>query len=141
MADGAILADKPVRVGRAWLPGLLVLARFGLAGILNTIFGYAVFAVLVVAGVWSSGALVAATLAGVAFNFQTSRRLVFGADGRPLRFVVLYGSVLLLNLVALRVLREIGLAELWSQAALALPVAALSFLGQRVWVFGRAGRG
>ena len=129
----ALPADR-----RAWL----LFLRFGVVGLLNTAFGYAVFAALVLVGVWTSAALVAATTAGVAFNFQTSRRLVFRSDGhgqgRRLRFVAIYGAVLALNWAVLRMLLGFGIPELQAQALLAIPLAAVSFLGQRAFVFGPA---
>jgi putative flippase GtrA len=118
-------------------PWLLFL-RFGLVGLLNAAFGYTVFALLVLAGIWPGVALVGSTIAGVAFNFQTSRRLVFRASGRALRFVAVYVVVLAANWAALRALQWCGLPDLESQALLTLPIAALSFVGQQVFVF-RAG--
>jgi putative flippase GtrA len=115
--------------------------RFGLAGLLNTAFGYAVFAALIFAGAGPFLALTLATLGGVAFNFQTSRRLVFRAEGGRVRFVAAYAAVLLLNWAALRLLRHAGLPSLQAQALLALPVAATSFAAQRLFVFrGAAGQ-
>ena len=113
----------------------LLFVRFALVGLINTGFGYAMFALLILVGVWPAAALVGAAIAGVAFNFQTSRRLVFRSKGRSLRFVAVYGAVLICNWAALRTLRQCGLADLESQAMLALPVAVMSFLGQRTFVF------
>jgi putative flippase GtrA len=124
-----LLADPR---SRAWL----LFLRFGLVGLVNTGFGYGVFALLVLVGIWSGAALVMSTIAGVAFNFQTSRRLVFRSSGRTLRFIAVYVVVLALNWAALRTLRRYGLPDLESQAFLTLPIAAMSFLGQRTFVFG-----
>lgn len=130
----ALLADPRAR---SWL----LFARFGAVGLLNTAFGYAAYAVLILAGVWPGAALAGATLAGVAFNFQTSRRLVFqSGPGRGLRFVLAYAAVLALNWAALRGLLAFGFAELPAQALLALPVAALSFVAQKLFVFAPAAR-
>ena len=115
---------------------LHLLLRFGLIGLLNTAFGYMVFAVLVLAGVWAGAAIIVATIAGVAFNFQTSRRLVFRTHGRIFRFVALYGGVLALNWLALRALHATGLSDLISQALLVVPLACVSLFGQRALVFG-----
>ncbi len=120
------------------LPRSHVWLRFGLVGLVNAAFGYTVFAVLVLAGVWPGAALVATMIAAVAFNFQTSRRLVFRSKGQILQFIAVYAVVLVLNWVALRVLRRCGLPDLESQALLTLPIAAVSFLGQRRFVFGPA---
>lgn len=112
-------------------------ARFLLAGVLNTLFGYLVFALATAAGANTFLALTVSTAAGVAFNFQTSRRLVFGrgAPGREVRFVALYAGLLVANWAALRAAQALGAPRLLAQAALLLPFAALSFAGQRLFVF------
>ena len=118
---------------------LRLFLRFGLVGLLNAVFGYAVFALLIWLGIEPSVALVVATVAGTLFNFQTSRRLVFRSRGDAARFIAVYVVVLAINWTALRMLRRYGVAELEAQAILTLPVAALSFIGQRRFVFGRVG--
>jgi putative flippase GtrA len=118
---------------RVWL-------RFVLVGIINTVFGYLVFALLVLAGVWPGSALIVTTVAGVAFNFQTTRRLVFHSDGPILRFVTVYSIVLILDWIALRGLRSCGLTDLGAQALLTLPIAAISFVGQQKFVFAPVAR-
>jgi putative flippase GtrA len=128
-----MLAD-PNDIGR----NLRLFARFGLVGLLNAGFGYAVFALLIREGIWPGVALIAAAVAGTIFNFQTSRRLVFRSRGDAMRFVGVYAVVLVVNWSALFALRLYDLPDLESQALLTLPIAALSFLGQRRFVFGRA---
>ena len=117
---------------------LLLLARFGVVGLVNTGFGYVMFAGLLLLGVGSLAALLAATVASVAFNFQTSRRLVFRSPGRAWRFVGVYVAVLAINWSALQAAAAFGLPNLEAQAFLALPVAVASFIGQRLFVFDAA---
>jgi len=124
-----ILLDYPR--SRVWL-------RFGLVGLVNTGFGYTVFAILVLAGIWPGVALIGTMAAAVAFNFQTSRRLVFRSNGSVLRFVAVYIVVLAVNWATLRLLQWYGLTDLEAQAFLTLPVAVASFVGQRHFVFGAA---
>jgi putative flippase GtrA len=119
-------------------PRSYVWLRFGLAGVMNAGFGYTVFALLVLAGAWPGAALVGTMIAGVAFNLQTSRRLVFGTSGRILQFVAVYTAVLILNWSLLWVLRWCDLPDLTAQALLTLPIAAVSFLGQHRFVFDQA---
>lgn len=133
------MTDGPVR--RALLRGARSdgwpqLVRFGMAGLMNAGFGYLAFAALLLAGAGALAALVVATVAGVAFNFQTSRRLVFRSRGRVWRFIAVYASAFAFNWVALRALASFGLSDLLAQALLTLPVAAVSFVGQRLFVFG-----
>ena len=123
----------PNDIGR----NLRLFVRFGVVGLLNAGFGYAVFALLIRGGIWPSVALIGAAVAGTLFNFQTSRRLVFRSRGDAVRFVGVYAVVLAVNWSALFALRRWGLPDLESQALLTLPIAALSFLGQRRFVFGR----
>ncbi|HET9651933.1 MAG TPA: GtrA family protein, partial [Usitatibacter sp.] len=56
--------------------------RFLIVGGVNTLFGYAVFAGLVLAGMPPMPALVLTYVVGVLFNFFTTRRFVFAASGR-----------------------------------------------------------
>lgn len=134
MAIGQSLRALPAGVHRQdWL----LLLRFGLVGLLNAAFGYAVFALLLHLGTWPGAALVVAAAAGTAFNFQTSRRLVFRSRGHVVRFLAVYAVVLALNWAALRALRWCSLPDLESQALLTLPIAVISFLGQHRFVFGR----
>lgn len=128
---GCLLSNPKLRA-------LLPLMRFGLVGLLNSVFGYTAFALLTFAGAWPGAALIGATIAGVVFNFQTSRQLVFRSNGNILRFVIVYSVVLVLNWGGLRGLRWCGQPALISQALLILPMAALAFLGQRRFVFGSA---
>ncbi|WP_158808261.1 GtrA family protein [Beijerinckia sp. L45] len=113
------------------------LIRFGLTGVLNTVFGYGFFVLLLACGTPAFPALVVASVAGVAFNFQTSRRLVFQSSesGRSLRFVLIYLILFVINYAAFTALRWTGLADWSAQGALVLPMALLSFLMQRVIVF------
>jgi putative flippase GtrA len=114
-------------------PGLWL--RFGLAGFVNTGFGYIVFVLLELMGCWPAAALAGSTITGIAFNFQTSRRLVFRSNGRIMWFVAVYSVVFSLNWVALRALHFSGLPDFESQALLIPPLAALSFVGQQMLVF------
>jgi putative flippase GtrA len=113
-------------------------SRFGITGVLNTGFGYSVFALLELVGIWPGAALAGATIAGAGFNFQTSRRLVFHSRGHVLWFIAVYCVVFALNWVALRALRGRGLSDLGSQALLIAPIAVISFLGQQRYVFNQA---
>lgn len=114
--------------------------RFGVAGAVNTGFGYAAFAAFLLAGAGPLASLIGATVAGVLFNFQTSRRFVFRAEahrdaGRGVRFATVYAVVLALNWVALKGLLAAGVPGLTAQALLVVPMAAVSFLGQKLLVF------
>ncbi len=134
------MTQGPAEVARLW-PFLL---RFGLVGVLNTAFGCAVFAGLMLSGAGWTGALIGSTVAGVAFNFMTSRRLVFRTDGRLARFIALYAGLLTLNWLALGMASGTGLPYPAAQTILVIlviPFAELSFFCQRQFVFGPVVRG
>lgn len=113
--------------------------RFLIVGLLNTLFGYGVFVVVVALGAGIGLALVVSTILGVLFNFQTTRRLVFRSKAAGLlgRFVAVYGVSLAINYLALRALAQTGLPAWIAQGILILPLALLTFVLQRQFVFGR----
>ena len=73
--------------------------RYLLVGMLNTAFGYAVFAVLIFLNLHYTLALFFATVAGIFFNFRTFGRFVFNQpDWRLIwRFFAVYGLLYVIN--------------------------------------------
>ncbi|QIK79462.1 GtrA family protein [Sphingomonas piscis] len=115
------------------------LVRFGMAGALNTCFGYLAFASLL----WGTGikevAVVFGTFAGILFNFNTYK-VVFVAQGmsRLPRFLAFYATMPCSNIVLLHVLTATGLSPYVGQAMIIALVAPISFLTLRFWVFADA---
>lgn len=115
--------------------------RFLFVGALNTLFGYSVFAGLILAGMPAMPALVLAYVVGVLFNFFTTRRLVFNRAerGSLLRFIVAYVVIYFVNLGLFKLAEAAGASALLAQALCLPPVAAFSFLLLKFQVFrGRA---
>lgn len=114
------------------------LMRFLLVGGLNTLVGYALFALFIWAGLRYPIAIGLATVLGVAFNFQSTGRLVFGGARRSqlLRFVAAYTMVYLVNIGAVALLLRAGLNVYLANALVILPLALIAFLLQRRFVFG-----
>ena len=85
-------------VSRSNRAGLLQLLRFYEAAIVNTIFGFGLYALLVWAGLNPFVAQAMAFVCGVAFNYFTYSRHVF-RDSAPakVRFALSYVGVYLLN--------------------------------------------
>lgn len=113
-------------------------ARFGLVGGINTLFGYALFALLVWAGTPYPVAIAVATVAGVLFNFQTSGRLVFAGapPGRFLRFLAVYCAVYVLNVAGVALLARLVGGNVYIANALVVPpLAVLAYVLQRNYVF------
>ncbi len=76
--------------------------RYYQAGIVNTLFGYGVYALLIRAGLWMYAAQLIAHVLGAAFNYFTFSRHVFhdSRASKP-RFVASYGLNYLLSLASL----------------------------------------
>jgi len=110
-----------------------VMQRFGrflLVGLLNTAFGYAVFALLLWLGLSPQPALIIAFSIGVMWNYLTTARFVFGSTGfsKLPAYVLAYLSVYLANASALQVMLSRGVDPFVAQAILTPVVAVLSFL-------------
>lgn len=103
--------------------------RFILIGVLNTAFGYCVFAILIWAGLSPQPALALAFVLGVIWNFFAHARFVFGEGGlsRVPHYVLGYLVVYGFNALALKMLLSAGLTSLVAQALLAPVAAVLSF--------------
>lgn len=111
--------------------------RFLLVGGINTIFGYSVFALLIIFKMPYPIAAFLATVLGVLFNFKSYGRLVFGSrDNRLIfRFVGVYGLCYLLGLAPLAWAKAHAVPILLMAAICALPMAAIGFLLNRRFVF------
>lgn len=111
--------------------------RFLLVGAINTAFGYSVFALLYWLGLPYPVAIGLATVVGIAFNFQSSGRLVFGHAplSRLPRFVVVYSIVYLLNLAMVAAMLRLGLNVYAANAIAILPLAVIAYMLQRIFVF------
>ena len=116
-------------------------ARFLATGLLNTAFGYGVYAGLVLAGVPYIPALVAATVLGVLFNYFSFGKLTFrvatDAAGLP-RFLAAYGMALAFNAALLWAAHNaLGLHPLVAQLACLPPTVAVTYLLLDRWAFAR----
>jgi putative flippase GtrA len=107
-------------------------------GILNTAFGYGVFAGLYLLGVSHRVAIVVATGAGVGFNYFTTGRLVFTGLGAWtfVRFVLTYAVICLVNILLVDAATARGISALSAQLFALLIVVPLSFAGNKWFAFG-----
>jgi len=117
-------------------------SRFLAVGVLNTVFGYTLYALLLYAGLHYSAALLLATVAGVLFNFRSTGRLVFKSrdDSLLWRFMAVYLASYLLNIGCLRLLHVAGVGPYLAQGLLLPPMTVLTFALNRAFVF-RSDRG
>lgn len=116
--------------------------RFLAVGVLNTAFGYGVYAAGVLAGLPAQAALALQFLLGALWNYRLHARLVFAVRGwgRLPAYVGAYLLIWALNALALRGLLAAGTGPLAAQA-LVLPATVLLSWGLigRVMGFHAAG--
>ena len=108
-----------------------------LVGVLNTLFGYACYALLLHFGLHYTAAMAIATVVGVLFNFKSTGALVFGShDNRLiLRFVASYAVVYLLNVSGIAGLEHAGVTPQVGGALMVFPAAVLAFVLNKKYVF------
>jgi putative flippase GtrA len=111
--------------------------RFVLTGLLNTLFGYSVFAALTSLRWPDTLSVPVAMAAGVGFNFMSYGKLVFASvDIRRLpRFVGAYLCLYLCNVIGLRTLARFGMNAYAAQAMLVIPLAVFAYFINDRWVF------
>jgi putative flippase GtrA len=113
--------------------------KFLSVGLLNTIFGYAVFAILIFFKVHYLAALFVATVAGVVFNYFTFGRLVFYKSGSSFTFVkfaIAYTAVYITNAALLGALtRDFLFSYYFGQMICIPPSVFLSWLLLNYWVY------
>ena len=111
--------------------------KFLFIGLVNTLFGYTIFALLLFLGLDYRVALLIATVCGVLFNFKTTGTLVFKKKSNRLivRFIMVYLLTYLLNIGALQIVNYLGISLLMSQAILLLPLALISYFLNKNFVF------
>ncbi len=111
--------------------------KFILVGILNTAFGYFVFAALLYFGLHYTLAVVLSTIAGVLFNFKTTGKLVFKNDNNKLifKFVAVYAFTSIIGIIVLR-LAELVNVNLYFAGMVSTGICAIiSFILNKNWVF------
>lgn len=116
--------------------------RFLSVGVLNTIFGYAVYALLIFINLPYLMALLLATVAGIIFNYFSFGRLVFSSHSNRTvfaKFVMAYGLIYSANAALLSFLTiEFFLNAYAAQAICVPPSVLLSWLLMNHWVYKKA---
>jgi putative flippase GtrA len=114
--------------------------RFLLVAALNTVFGYSLFAGLILLGIRYPLAAAFGTVIGILFNFQTTGRLVFMRHDLSLilRFFAVYGISYFVGVGLLWWADHHSISVLVAAAVLAVPMGFFSYTLQRLLVFRRA---
>jgi putative flippase GtrA len=115
----------------------LRILRFLIVGGFNTVFGYAVYATLLLLSGSSLVAVTGATLLGMVFNFFSYGIVVFHASGGASfdRFILVYFVIWLLNNGLLKVTDTFGVSEFYAQLFFIPILAAMSYLGMKCFAF------
>lgn len=113
-------------------------ARFLVSGVINTAFGYSVFAFFIFLGCGDFTAPLFAEIAGVIFNFNTIGGMVFGDRSRKLfwRFCLVYGTIYIFQVTGLKIFAACGVENRYlSGFILLVPGALLSYNLNKKLVF------
>jgi putative flippase GtrA len=111
--------------------------RFILVGILNTAFGYSLYALLIFLGLRFDLAILISTISGVFFNFKTTGTLVFNNSRNNLifRYFGIYAIIYLLNVILIWLMLKSSINSYLAQAFLTPVLVILSYAMQRDFVF------
>lgn len=111
--------------------------RFLFVGGINTLFGYCCFVFFIYLGIHYSIAVLLSTICGILFNFKTTGAIVFKNSDNKLvgRFVAIYGIAYLCNVAGLKLLINFYINTYLAGALLILPMAVLTFILQKKFVF------
>lgn len=113
-----------------------IIRFFAVSG-LNTLFGYGLFALMILFGIKYPLALLLSTIAGILFNFKTISLLVFQSNNNILvfKFLGVYGITYSINLAGLAIMRNFGVNIYIGGAILLIPVGLIGFLLNKIFVF------
>jgi putative flippase GtrA len=111
--------------------------RFLVTGVVNTLFGFAVYSVAIISGITVWLSLLAGTVAGTVFNFFTTGGYVFRdiSFNRFYRFIICYVLLYAFNLILIEGLSLWLTNKILTQFILTFPIAILSYLLMANFVF------
>ena len=124
-------------VSVAGLPISKRFIRFVMVGIMNTAFGYGLFASLIYMGLHYAVANIIGMIISILFNFKTIGNLVFyNNDNRLIfRFVTVYAVNFAFGLTGLWIFDQFGVSMYIAGAILPFPAAILTYILQKTFVF------
>jgi len=121
-------------VHRLWS---IQLIRFLVVGGLNTVFGFSVYSIFILLHLHYVLAALLGQICGIMFNFKTTGTIVFkNKDNRLIfRFFAVYLVTYLITIGLLKLFSIYGVGSLVAGAIIILPIAFLSFLLNKRFVF------
>lgn len=111
--------------------------RFIVIGVLNTLFGYSMYAFFVFSGFNYVISVFFATTLGVLFNFKTISKFVFRVNNNLLiyKFILVYVIVFIFNVLFIYLSKRLGLSDYTAGLIAIAPVAAMSFFLNKFYVY------
>lgn len=111
--------------------------KFIIVGIVNTLFGYSIFALLLWLNFHYTLAVIIGTIISVIFNFFTTGKIVFNNKkmGLIFKFILAYIFIMILNIICLAIADHFGLNLYYAGLVLSGIMAIVSFLLQKLFVF------
>jgi putative flippase GtrA len=108
-----------------------------LIGIINTIFGYGLYALFIYFGFSYFYAMLFATILGVLFNFKTIGKFVFKSNNNSLllKFIVIYAAGFLINIYIVKTLKSFNYNDYISGAISIAIISVATFLLNKYYVF------
>lgn len=110
---------------------------FIFVGGLNTLFGYAIFALFIYLGMNYAVAVFIATCLGVIFNFKTTGKLVFNSHDNNLiyKFILVYVLLYIFNVLLIKILQPIFENFYLTGFISLMPTAVAAFVLNKYLVF------
>jgi len=108
-----------------------------LVGILNTFFGYSIYALLIFSGLSYIYSIITSTIVGVIFNFKTISKYVFKSSDNSLikKFILVYIFGLIANICLIRLFNSLNLNFYIAGFLSIIVVAVVSFVLMKFFVF------
>ena len=113
------------------------IVRFIAVGVVNTLFGYSIYALLIYIGLNYMVAVLFATIAGVLFNFKTIGHYVFDSNDSSLlvKFFMVYALIYGINVGLIHTF-SLWNIDYYTAGLLAIvPCATISFILNKRFVF------
>lgn len=111
--------------------------RFCIAGAINTLASYCIFAALIYIGLVYWFAVLVCYVIGLIINYKTLKMIAFNDSSKQslLNFFFIFCGLYLVNIGALKILIGFDISPYLAAWIVAIPLAALSFIMNKKFVF------
>ena len=111
--------------------------NFILVGILNTIFGYTLYALFIYLGFDYILSVFFATILGVLFNFKTIGNFVFNSKNNNtlVKFILVYTIVFSVNVLTIKIFKSYEFNDYVAGFFGIIPASIISFILNKYYVF------